>query len=84
MKVTDVIGKLNPQGIQQMIDEQLARVPAAATYIEFVKYVPPGSSLPEGTTHTIEVVSVSGQKVQIALKGKAPYAMILDLLLTVF
>ncbi len=52
-------------------------------FFEEAKYVPQGAAVPEGFTHTLKFAStISGQDVVLAVKVKAEYASILDLILS--
>ena len=85
MELKDILTKLNPAGIQKMIDDALAKVPGLEPFVGAVKYVPQGQEPPPGTTHTLEIVSVATkQKFQVALTVKAPYGQILDILVAIF
>lgn len=61
--------------IQQIL-EQLRN------FVEDVRYVPQGSAIPEGFTHTIKLASVAnGQDLVIAIKVSPAVAAGLDLVL---
>ncbi len=52
-------------------------------FIEEFQYVPQGAPLPAGFTHTLKVASVAnGQDVVVALKVRAEFAALLDLVLS--
>lgn len=70
--------------IQAEIDTLLAKNPKVLEYVEWVKYVPQGQKLPEGTSHTLKLAAVSGADVIVALKVKPLYAVLADALLAVF
>lgn len=85
MKGIELLGNLTPEGIQKLIDDQLARVPGLDRFVGSVTYVPQGKTPPEGWTHMIELVSAATpQKLQVAITGKVPYTLLVDLLLAVF
>jgi hypothetical protein len=77
------IAKLNPAEIQAMLDEQF-KARGISAYAEYVKYVPQGGTPPAGATHFLTLSSAkTSEVIQVAVKAKGVWAMLVDFVLGV-
>lgn len=82
MDVKQILDMLDPSAIQRLLDDQLDRT-GALRFVDWVRYVPQGQPPPEGWTHLLTLSSASGQRIDVAVKGKVPYTLLVDALLAI-